>query len=179
MPDGHEPISSARPDSWEIRLEAQLTEHGVSDAATVVARWKEYREAALGRLVTDLRTQLRIAQADTGSPAKVKAAHGPDPAPHERILSAIGSIHPRITVAESRLLNVVSDAGQAIERLERTLSELEKSLAVLRDRLPRSGQDQQASAGGLGSVIGFGAALAAVVVTLVLALSLLLRSVSP
>lgn len=172
-------MSDTHSDSWEVRLKTRLTEHRVSDPDTVVTRWKKYRETALAQLVKDLRTQLRTAQADTGPSADSRTAYGSDTALDQHIPSAISSIHSRIADAESRLLTVARAAGNLVESLECTQGDLEKSLAVLRDRLPKPGKSQQLSAGGLSTVIGFGAVLAVVVVALVLALSWMLRSVSP
>lgn len=177
MRDGNETTSNASPDSWEIRLKARLEQHGVPDPATIVARWKRHREAALARMVTDLRAQLRTARAATGPPTESNTAYCPATVPHERILSALSSIHSRIADAESRLVTIASNAEKALDRLERSHGELEKVVAVLKDRLPASGQNQQPSVRGLGTVVGFGVVLAVVVVTLILALSLMLRSV--
>ena len=180
MEDGHEtPMSDACSDSWEIRLEARLSEHDVPDPATVVARWKRHREAALVRKVTDLKTQLTTTQAGTAPQAGSSTPYGPHTTPDEHIFRALNGVHARMADAESRLLTVARNAGKAVDRLERAEGELQKSLAVLNDRLAVPNQGRQPRAGGLGAVIGFGAALATVVVALVLALSLMLRSVAP
>lgn len=177
MPDRFEPKSDTCPDRWEIHLQARLEQHGLADPVAVVARWKRYRQAALARKVADLKAQLTSAQAADALRPRPNGADGSDTNPHERVLGALTSIYSRTAHAESRLRTVARDAGKAVDRLESRERELEKTLRVLKEHLPAPGQSQDSLAGGMGTVIGFGAALAVVVVALVLALSLVLRSV--
>lgn len=163
-------------DNWETHLEATLEQHRVSNPARVVARWKRYREKAIVRSLTELRRQLATMQSATAPSTEFSPNSDLDTAQDERLRRELNSIHARIALAESRLLNAI---GQAADRLERGQGKSEKALAVLRERLTASWETkgQQHSTGGLGTMVFFGIALAAVVVTLVLALSLLRTTV--
>ena len=116
-------------------------------------------------------------QPATAPSAEVSPDSDLDSALDERLRLELNSIHARIALAESRMLNAT---GQATDRLERSQGKSEKALAVLRERLTASGQtqsQQHSTGGGLGTVVIFGIALAAIVVTLVVVLSFLGTSV--
>ena len=166
------------PDHWEARLTTRLEQHGVSDPATLVARWKAYRERAIALDLADLRSRLVAANADVAPGTGLDSAVGPDSVPGpEGFAAAVNAIiHRRMGDAETRLQTAIR---QAVERIERNQGESGKSLAVLQERLPPAGQAQDGAGrtGGLGPVFVFGAATAAVVVALVLALSAMLEAI--
>lgn len=165
-------MSGSDREHWESRLESRLAQHGVSDPGTIVARWKRHREKVIMRSLTELRRRLATTGPATASTTEVSPRSDPNTAQDERLRLELYTIHSRIADAEYRLH---TETRKAADRLERRQGESEKALEVLKERLPTVGQNdgQQHAASGLGTVVLFGAALAAVVVTLVLALSLL------
>ena len=168
-------MSDADSDHWEARLTTRLEQHGVSDPAETVARWKAYRERAIALNLADLRSQLAATKSKAAPPTDCDWTADADSAPPlDRLAATLsGTIHRRIGDVESRLQTSIR---LAVDRLERHQSESDKSLAVLNERLPPAGQAQGRpdATRGLGAVFAYGAATAAVVVTLVLALSALL-----
>ena len=160
-------------ENWEIPLAARLEQQGIADPGKVVAQWKRHRRKAIMRTLTELKTQLATLQQDTAPTTKINPSSGLDAARGEELHLQLNSICDRIADAESSLQTATRKAA---DRLERRQGESEKVLAVLKDRLPATGQSevQQRTARGLGTAIFFGVALAAVVVSLVLALSLML-----
>ena len=167
-------MSDPGPDHWETRLKARLEQHGVADPVALVARWKAHRERAIAANLAFLRSQLAAAKADAIHPTEFDSAAGLDGAPPVERLTSI--IHRRMGDAESRLQTSIR---RAVDRIEHNQSESEKSLTILKERVPAPGQPHGRSdaAGGLGPVFVYGAATAAVVVTLVLALSAMLGKI--
>ena len=131
MSSEHKPVSDVCPNSWETRLAERLKRHGVSEPARVVELWKQHRELALTKTVTDLRTQLTIAQATIAPPAGSSTTYDLNTASDERVVGALSGIHARIADGEVRLLTVATELREAVNRLERNDNELEKTLAVL------------------------------------------------